>query len=70
MYEVKESTTEIILHMCCPVRHDVCLLSSYAFMQCVMNRGGIKHTSGREHEVLDSSFVVAYLMLVYSTNFL
>ena len=51
MYQVNESTNEMTLHVCCPFRYDVCLLSSYAFIQCVMNRAGIKRNSGRERDV-------------------
>ena len=51
MCQVKESTTEMTLHICCPFRYDVCLPSSCAFMQCVMNRAGIKRKSGRKREV-------------------
>jgi hypothetical protein len=56
MCQVNESTTEMTLHMCCPFRYDVCLLSSYAFMQCVMNRAGIKRKSEKERDIFGQEF--------------
>jgi len=51
MCQVNDSTTEMTLHMFCPFRYDICLLSSYAFMQYVTNRAGFKRKSGRERDV-------------------